>query len=327
MKKTLVALSVLMAASSAHAIELYSNDTSSVNLKGEVDAFIIGGEVDIEGVAEKVKADPAVDMWGYIQFDYEHKLSDSVSAFGSFEIESDGNNAVFDDVVAGINGSFGKFSIGETGDALDATEKDDITNEAFYGQPGSALESKGKGVRYQNSFGGLALSLDAQTTSASEGNEYGISGNYDLGDFEIGAAYQDGSDGKFVAAVALSAQLGDLYLATRYSEYEGNGDFDFAGNTDTKVQFASHEGSVIGLAAAYQMDKTRYYGTYHLIEGDKNAAGDSIDADINAFTLGVDYAVMSDLLVFAEYQYAETEGVNVTNADVSAYMLGAYLSF
>lgn len=326
MKKTLVALSVLMAATSAQAIEIYSSDVSSVNLKGEIDAYVIGGEVDPDGATE-TKADPSVDMWGYIQFDYEHKLSDSVSAFGSFEIESDGSDAVFDDVVAGLNTSYGKFSIGETGDALDATEKDDITNEGFYGQPGSDLESKGKGIRYQQSFGAFDLSLDAQTTTESQDNEYGISGNYNFGDFEVGAAYIEGDDDDYIAAIGASAQLGDLYLATRYSDYEGKADFEFSGNTETKFALPEHEGSVIGAAAAYQMDKTRLYGTYHFIDGDKDMNGDSIDAEVNAFTLGVDYAVMSDLLVFAEYQYAEMEGDSVTDVDATIYMVGAYLSF
>lgn len=326
MKKTLVALSVLMAASSAHAIELYSNDTSSVNLKGEIDAYVIGGEVDPDGAAEKTEADPSVDMWGYIQFDYEHKLSDSVSAFGSFEIESDGNDAVFDDVVAGINSPYGKFSIGETGDALDATEKDDITNEGFYGQPGSALESKGKGIRYQKSFGGFDLSLDAQTTTESEGNEYGISGNYNLGDFEIGAAYVEGQDDDHIAAIGASAQLGDLYLATRYSDYEGRADFEFSGNTEDTIALPEHEGSVIGAAVAYQIDKTRLYGTYHFIEADKDMEGNDSDAEMNAFTVGIDYAVISDLLLFAEYQYAEIDDSTI-DGDGSVYLVGAYLSF
>ncbi len=326
MKKTLVALSVLMAATSAQAIEIYSNDVSSVNLKGEIDAYVKGGEVDLDN-ADKVKADPSVDMWGYIQFDYEHKLSDSVSAFGSFEIESDGSDAVFDDVVAGLNTSYGKFSIGETGDALDVTEKDDITNEGFYGQPGSDLESKGKGIRYQQSFGAFDLSLDAQTTTESQDNEYGISGNYNFGDFEVGAAYVEGNDDDYIAAIGASAQLGDLYLATRYSDYEGRAKFKFAGNTDSEIALPDHEGSAIGVALAYQLDKTRLYGTYHFIDGDKDMNGNDIDAEMNGFVVGADYAVMSDLLVFAEYQYAEVDDSATLDGDASLYIVGAYLSF
>ena len=326
MKKTLVALSVLMAATSAQAIEIYSNDVSSVNLKGEIDAYVVGGEVNPDG-GVKSEADPNVEMWGYIQFDYEHKLSDSVSAFGSFEIESDGSDAVFDDVVAGLNTSYGKFSIGETGDALDATEKDDITNEGFYGQPGSDLESKGKGIRYQQSFGAFDLSLDAQTTTDSAGNEYGISGNYNFGDFEVGAAYVEGEGDDYIAAIGASAQLGDLYLATRYSDYEGKADFEFSGKTEDKVALPEHEGSAIGVALAYQLDKTRLYGTYHFIEADKDMDGNNSDAEMNAFTVGVDYAVMSDLLVFGEYQYAEVDDSATIDGDASIYMVGAYLSF
>lgn len=128
MKKTLVALSVLAAAANVNAAEIYSTDASKVSLKGEVDAYL--ATTDIDNGSTKTKKDPYVAVWGKIQLDAEHKVSDTLTSFASFEIESgtdvyDGsntNNASFDDIYIGVKTDTWGVAVGEVGDLADSQD-------------------------------------------------------------------------------------------------------------------------------------------------------------------------------------------------------------
>ena len=101
MKKTLLALAIAATATSVNAAEIYANDDTKVGLKGEVDIYLTTSEVDqIAGGSKKEEAD--VSTWAKIQLDAEQKLNDQFTAFASFEIESKGSDAKFDDVLVGF---------------------------------------------------------------------------------------------------------------------------------------------------------------------------------------------------------------------------------
>ncbi|CAH8196628.1 Putative qsr prophage outer membrane porin [Vibrio aestuarianus] len=335
MKKTLLALLVASAATSVSAVELYSSDTSTLAIKGEVDGYLRTSEVEVTGKA-KDKEDLNVDYWAYAQVDYEHKLNDSVSAFGSFEIETSGSNAVFDDVVAGFKGNFGKVSIGETGDALDAIEKTDISNEGpYFGTPGHELESKGKGLRYQVDAGPVAISLDWQSTSADNSDDaYGISVDWNFGMGSVGVAYVDygklagATVDSSVAGIALGINPVDaLFLGLSYTDYENIAYAVTGGsNSDIKGELPAHDGQSFGFAISYDFEPVKIYATYALIDGD-NIAGTKVDAELNSYLLGVDYTVMDNLNVFLEYTAAEIDGTSVVKTDANQTILGMYLSF
>ncbi|MCG6403618.1 porin, partial [Vibrio fluvialis] len=91
MKKTLLALAVATISTSALAAgNIYDDGTTAFNVKGEIDTYVSAADTKTttSGVATKNSTDADIDLWAKIQIDATHKLNDSVTAFGSFEIEN-----------------------------------------------------------------------------------------------------------------------------------------------------------------------------------------------------------------------------------------------
>jgi len=336
MKKTLLALSVMIATGSASAAEIYGSDTTKVSLKGEVDAYLAADEVD------DVKSNADVSTWAKIQLDAEHKVNETFTAFASFEIEGDDSYLDLDDVFVGLETDTWGVAVGEVGDfgdSVDAIQKDDITNEGNYPYATSHhTESKGKGISLKGEFvEGLTLIVDAHTQSDDAvDNTYGISADYAFANYSIGATYTAGDtyttndDGDVtstldysVAGVSVSAEFSGLYLAATYSAYEG---IDSFGYWDTDNHMS---GDSYGVAASYQLDKTRLYTTYSFTSSDENTAtGVNADVDVANFVVGVDYALAKNILVFAEYQAAEFDDAAASDKlDAYTATAGVYYTF
>ncbi|OEF24209.1 porin [Vibrio rumoiensis] len=324
MKKTLLALAVstIAFAGSVNAAELYSSDTTSVKLSGEVDTYLKTGDLKFEG-QPKDKSDPNAAIWAKTQFDVDYKISTNNTAFLSFEVEGDGDaGAKFDDVYAGFtNNTFGTFTIGEAGDSFDALEKTDITNEGIYAGTIESEDSS-NAIRWQKAFGGLALSADAQTNTDSDDNVYALSGDWTITDaFSVGAGYATSGSDAYTTALSASAQFGDLYLAASASQYKNfGGDFEFTGETEKTFNVDITEGNTYGIAAAYQMNETRFYGSYALVD-------DDTDVKFNAYTVGIDHSIIDNVLVFVEYTGVTGDDTTGNDTTGNLYMLGAYLTF
>lgn len=347
MKKTLVALSILAAsAGSAQAFELYNQDGTLVAIKGEVDIYLQTSEIDMKDNTLDSTQDAHIYTWAYTQIDFEHKINDSVTAFGSFEIEGDGNStAAFDDVVAGFKGNFGKVSFGETGSSYAALEKTEVSNEqAEFDVVYNSTESAGKGLRYEITVAeSLALSADVQTVSDEDSeNNYAVAADYGFGDFSVAAAYlKSGAtdkgkvnevEGGNAYGISASADISDLYVAATFTAYDGQGDVNVSGgnNENVKLELGNHEGTSMGVALAYTINDARIYGAYQMIDADKDMDGNKLDAEGTNFYIGADYAIISDLTAYVEYGQAEITGKDVIAAkdgSVSNVTAGIYLSF
>ncbi|WP_159654358.1 porin [Vibrio atypicus] len=339
MKKTLVALAIL-AAGSANAFELYNQDGTSVAVKGEVDLYVQTSEAQKDGEA-KSKENAHVYTWAYAQIDFEHALNDDVAVFGSFEIEGDGNSAAkFDDVVGGFKGDFGKLSIGETGSSYGALEKAEVSNEqAEFDVVYNSSESAGKGIRFETTVAeNLALSADIQTRADEDDDaNYAVSADYATDAFSVAVAYlASGDQGKKTdpdyveggSAYGISASLDvieNLYLAATFTKYDGQGEVGVSGgnNDGVKLEFANHEGTSMGLAAAYTIDKARIYAAYHQVQADKLADGTKLDDTATGYYVGADYAVLSNVTAYLEYGAADVENVG----DYSNVIAGMYIAF
>ncbi|MDD9179283.1 MULTISPECIES: porin [Aliivibrio] len=345
MKKTLLALAVMTAASGANAFELYNQDGTSVSMKGEVDIYLQTSEIDMKDNSLDSTQDAHIYTWAYTQIDFEHKINDSVTAFGSFEIEGDGNSAAaFDDVVAGFKGNFGKVSLGETGSSYGVLEKTEVSNEQVeFDVVYNSSESKGKGARYEITvLESLALSADLQTRTNSgdkgEKSDYALSADYTFGDFSVAAAYLDSGKvnkadkGGNAFGVSASADISDLYVAATFTSYEGQGDVGVSGgnNDNVKLELGNHEGTSMGIALAYTINDARIYGAYQMIDADKDMDGNKLDAEGTNFYVGADYAIISNLTAYVEYGQAEITGKDVIvtkDGSVSNVTAGIYLSF
>lgn len=342
MKKTLLALAIMAAAGSVSAAEIYSTDASKVSLGGEVDAYLATTEKEDLATGANTKTDADVNVWAKIQLDAEHKLNDSLTAFASFEIESGSgydstdNNAKFDDVYAGVKTDTWGVAVGEVGDlaeSMDATQKDDITNEGNYmgSTGGHHKESAGHGFVFKGQFvDGLVLVADVNTDgNENVDNTYGVSADYSISNYSIGASFVTGDAAQdvdySVMGVSASAEFGALYLAATYAIYEGNNNYGYWDLASGDY----HSGSTMGVAASYQLDKTRLYTTYsYAIADEDTVTGQSFADDIEStnLVLGADYALMDNILVFAEYQMGDIDSGSETR-DASNMVAGVYYAF
>ncbi|MBY7731039.1 porin [Vibrio splendidus] len=338
MKKTLLALAIAATATSVNAAEIYSNDDTKVGLKGEVDIYLTQSEVDnVSGVGSE-KKDADVSTWAKIQLDAEQKLNDQFTAFASFEIESDGSNAKFDDVLAGFKTDTWGMAFGETGDlaeSADAIQKDDITNEGNYmgSTGGHHKESSGHGAVFKGQFvEGFTIVADINT-EATDGvdNTYGISADYAFSNFSIGASYIAGDAAENVdyllTGVSASAEFGGLYLAATYAQYEGNQGY---GYWDLASGYGN--GETMGVAAAYQLDSVRLYTTYAVATTDEHVSTTGVvssisDVDSTNLVVGADYAFRNNILFFAEYQTADFEVDGGADLDADGVTAGVYYTF
>jgi outer membrane pore protein E/outer membrane porin protein LC len=332
MKKTLLALALAgISTSTLAAGNIYDDGTTALNLKGEIDTYLSTAETKTTtgGSSTTNKAELDVDLWAKIQIDATHKLNDSVSAFGSFEIQNgngfdgwqgvvnDDNSMQTDDLYFGFNigENFGVAAgeIGDFGDSLDAITIDN-TNEGFGYMDDfvSSLESAGHGVSLKYTTGGLKLIADTYVSSdEDEDSAYGVSAEYALNDmFTLGASFQDqgnrgnGTDHS-IMGVAASLSLGDFSAAANYVTE------DITGATDLDTVSA-----VLG----YQIEKVRVYTSIGMTEGDA-------DQEINYFTVGADYAVSSNLLAFAEYSDLENKTDNINKTESDGFVAGMYFTF
>ncbi|MCG9557156.1 MULTISPECIES: porin [Vibrio] len=333
MKKTLIALALAgISTSTLAAGNIYDDGTTAFNVKGEIDTYLSTGEATIKetGKADvNAKSDLDVDLWAKIQIDATHKLSDSVSAFGSFEVENgngfgiwegkfdDDNSVSTDDLYFGFNigENFGIAAgeVGDFGDSLDAVTLDN-TNEGFGYMDDfvSSLESAGHAVSAKYTTGGLKLIADTYLSSDEDADvAYGVSAEYTFDEmFTLGATYQDqgnrgnGTDYSVMGAKA-GLTLGNFGAAVNYI-FE---DIDGASDLDT-----------ISAALDYQIEKVRLYTSFGFTDGDN-------DQEITYYTVGTDYAVSSNISAFVEYSDYENKVDNANLVEGDAVIAGMYYTF
>ncbi|WP_394246979.1 porin [Vibrio profundi] len=341
MKKTILAVLLATSATSVAAGDIYSTDTTNVALKGEVDAYL--ATTDIQGT----KTDLDVNVWAKVQMDVEQKLTEDLTSFASFEIESgswyDGtnNSAKFDDVHIGIKSDSWGVAIGEVGDvadSADAIEKDDITNEGNYmgSAGGHHRESKGNGIVAKTKFGPMTFVADINTAEDEDVDAtFGFSADYANDIFSVGASFIQGetdTDEEYeLYGVSASAEFSGVYLAATYAEFKGADSFGFyktAGTTSNDGQWnesTSYElvdGNTLGLAAAYQINDARIYTTYAIASVDNTTA--NTYGDTTNWVIGADYAVASNITAFAEYQQGDADWATDESMTV---VTGVYYSF
>ncbi|WP_394126269.1 porin [Vibrio hepatarius] len=324
MKKTILAVLLATSATSVAAGDIYSTDTTNVALKGEVDAYL--ATTDIKGT----KTDLDVNVWAKVQMDVEQKLTEDLTSFASFEIESgswyDGtnNSAKFDDVHIGIKSDNWGVAIGEVGDvadSADAIEKDDITNEGNYmgSAGGHHRESKGNGIVAKTKFGPMTFVADVNTAEDENTDAtFGFSADYANDVVSVGASFvqgeTDANEDYELYGVSASTEFNGLYLAATYADFKGTEGFGFYKTS------AYAEGSTFGLAASYSIQKTRIYTTYANADVESNVE----NGNVSNFVVGADYSIASNILAFAEYQQGDADWAT---DDSMTVVTGVYYSF
>ena len=345
MKKTLLALAVATVSTSALAAgNIYDDGTTAFNVKGEIDTYLSAGDATktVAGKAEKIESDLDVDLWAKIQIDATHKLSDSVTAFGSFEIENgngfgiwegkfdDDNSVSTDDLyfgfTAGENFGIAAGEIGDFGDSLDAITLDN-TNEGFGYMDDfvSSLESAGHGISMKYTTGGLKLIADSYLTSKEDEDvAYGVSAEYAFNDmFTLGASYQDQGNRASTELPDGTKIAYDDYSVMGAKAALTLGNFGAAVNyifEDIEVAGTDADLDTISASLDYKIDKARLYTSFGFTDGDD-------DQELNYYTIGTDYSVSSNILAFIEYSDYEKKFDNANKFEGDAVIAGMYYTF
>ncbi|WP_375751205.1 porin [Vibrio sp. HN007] len=335
MNKKIIALAVAFVATGANAATIYENDQTAVSLKGEIDTYL--SKYETKGVASPKKTDADIDLWAKIQIDAKHQLNEDISVIGSFEMENgngflpgdnDSNSVSTDDLYVGAmfgeNFGIAVGEIGDFGDSLDAIIIDN-TNEGvgYVDDVASRFESKGHAVSIKYATENLKLIADTYLhQDEDKDSTYGLSAAYEMAGFYAGASYQDhgnrhayaetNNGDNTVMGVKLGYGIGGFSIATHYVKEEIN----------------SVDVDVWGVAADYQINDVRLYTS--LYSGEVDTTKD----DLDAYTVGVDYAISDNLTAFVEYSSSEgttfvaenTPGF-VKDSETDVAVAGVYYTF
>ncbi|NRP45845.1 Porin [Aliiroseovarius sp. xm-v-225] len=284
MKKILIATTALVATAGYAAAD--------INLSGAVAAGF--KYADIDTVDEKLIAH--VDYTLTIAMSGE---TDGGLTFGAdLTVYGDESSTLNGgDLVAYIEGGFGKFSAGNVGSAVDATLG--LGDLGFDGLSTdnvaeALIDANDQGtLMYKGTFGDFAvaasynMSVDGTDPNAADAaNEFSIAATYNMGDYDFGLGYDERGD---VVTVKAGANVSG---------------FDI----DALASFGDNDVSAYGLTAGYTMGATTVTAAYSKAEAGL--------AEVEAFGVGVAY----DLGGGAKIKGGIAEVADVTVADLGITM-------
>ncbi|MGN1281502.1 MAG: porin [Succinivibrio sp.] len=217
MKKSILALAVVTAASSATAATVYDKDGTSLTIGGRVQSVVYNGPADTAEIAHK---DAGLVNSARFSIEGSAKINDSVSGIGYTEWDmADGNKAATGDSIStreqyvGADfGSYGKLLLGKTYDAAnEVLAATDIFEDFGARLQGDINGDRRTGMfRYIYDDNGIFASLSYQTASDDtpvEGEEVNVKGGFaaSLGytfenvlfgplAFKVGYSYVKGQD-------------------------------------------------------------------------------------------------------------------------------------
>ncbi len=316
-----VLLCMLVAFQSHAEIELYADETKSVLLTGGVDTYAdLFRESESDNPEQEKNEDFDLYIEAYAEFQYSHQLTDGLMTFGAFEVysfedEFEERTTELDDVYIGVSGQFGSLYLGEAEDSVDVVGLlTDISNDGVYAID-SLYEEEGLGVKYEYIYNDTFLfSADMQDSGEEDvDREYSVAISYQTDSFNVSAMYTDAGDfmGFDLNAYAVGAAYRNetFYVGAIYSDYngpysQGNGYF--------------MSGQSWSLAGSYTMNGIRGYTTV-LLDNDEDS-----NASATAYTIGVDYLVHEDMLIFAEYTGSSHD---VDDWTTSSGVVGVFYKF
>ncbi|OEF08268.1 porin [Vibrio genomosp. F10] len=349
MKKTLLALSVMVAATSAQAgIEVYNNEGVTVNLKGDIEVVYVQDiGVDKEFQQEIQDAD--------FGFDVRYAVNDEFQFGGYWEFDgasgdvTDGKSSsadVGDVYVAMYSQSYGSVKVGRTCGALDdagvGSDYQFGINSFFSNDSSFCADEM---VRYDIDtgmfYGTLALAQDKRSVDkmGKDGSYFDLKAGVRVADFDFTAYYGDATlknrTSSTTSDVVVSGPGGDYTISNTVTTAQPQADDSLLG---LEARFAGVENLNLEIAY-YQIDVK--------VAGSDKVKSDTIalaaDYTIDAVKLAAGYSVsgndvansddLSKWFVNAGYGFAPntTAYVEVGGDDVSAndtgFAVGVKASF
>lgn len=262
MKKTLVALSVIMAATSAQAIELYNQDGASVNMGGDIEVRY--KKAKDNGSEFKQEIDDSD-----LNFDIRYAVNDQFSVGGYWELNDlstkDGKGG--DAYVSFISADYGTVKVGKTCTQLDDSG---IGSDFTFGIASFINDSEvfcsDEIVRWDldkgNFYGGLALAQDKNGNTALDDDSTYFDGKlgYRVADFDFTGFFGSGEVTKGASTVdekawSLQAKftgVENLELAAAFYNLDVEGE-----TVDTIAVAATYALESVELAAGYSNSKVK----------------------------------------------------------------------
>jgi outer membrane protein OmpT len=313
MKKTLVALAVLVAAGSVNAAEVFKSDEGSVDFYGQLRQELKKND-DNDATLKSGSSRAGVKV--------NYKASDDLSVLGLIEFNIN-DTAAFTTRkhTVGLSGDFGTVTVGK-----DSILTDDVwgaENSYFYGGTSVLPEADGFGVNWlQQAMVKYVLEAEAGWLKAAY--------SYDNGDanpttFEVFAGtsfdaisvyggfglitdkttsttgYSTTIDPKTGMGTAIKStkdsEIKHVMLTVSYAadKFDVGATYWHAENENKKVNYTLETDSLV-VAGSYKVaDKTKVYGGYEFV-GDYQAA----DKDFTNLYAGVEYKLSGWARVYAE---------------------------
>jgi predicted porin len=305
MKKTLLALSVMFAATSAQAIEIYNQDGVTVGLHGDVEV-VYKNETTRSSFQQEIQdAD--------FGFDVRYAVSDSLQVGGYWEFDGSKHTnaeetANGDTYVAFYSDSYGSIKFGRLCTALDDAG---IGSDFQYGIS-SFLENNAspcadEAVRYDYDNGSFYGTLgfiqdkvdeDGKNVANSDVEYFDIKAGYRVADFDFTVYYGD------IDQVAANSDESNLGLEARYAGIENLGLAVAYYAVDSDA--ANNDSSTIALNAEYSMDKWTFAGGYSIGDHDNDVN------DLDSWYVNSGYGIAPNTTA-----YAELGGDDAKNSDVA----------
>ncbi|MEX0336598.1 porin [Vibrio tubiashii] len=321
MKKTLVALSVLAAASAQAGIEIYNQDGVTVNLKGDIEVTYQNSKKSSSMTQQIEDAD--------FGFDVRYAMNDQVSFGAYWEFDgSSSNNAEDtkngDTYVALYTQDFGSFKVGRLCTAIDDAgidNSDQFGVNAFFDNSDLACGDEALRYDYDNGsfYGTLAYrqnKLTGSTDNATSGedNSYiDAKAGYRVADFDFTVFYAD--------AEQVSAKLDETLLAleVRYGGFENINLEAAYYNVDIDTAGTSHDNRTYAVAADYTLDKWTFSTGYSDTEY-------GVDKKDETVLFGnVAYALAPNTKAYVEIAKVDSDKTTIVNDNLAA--IGVEASF
>lgn len=334
MKKTLIALSVLVAAGSVNAAEIYNKDGNTFDFGGAIEAQY--KKSTTPDADPKLQIDDAE-----FYFDLKRQVNDNVKVLGYWKFDGiDGNakvgenneNSVLGNAYAGFETNFGTFTFGIQDTVMDGAG---VGNDFEFG-PASKVEDAN--FNYDNvamyAYDKGMFFLSAATVI--DGDE-----KTDFVDGKIGFRPVEGLEVRLFAldATTQKGQADEKEVAT----YALQGQYVF-GNFDIEASYAAGDASVknvdngkkvdtkiLAIAGAYNM------GDYQFNLGASQTDNEDLKDSYNEYFANVKYAVAANSTVYFEVGsntgYYDTvtkaqadKGANTKDFDIG-YVAGIQVTF
>ncbi len=317
MKKTLIALSVLVAAGSVNAATtVYENDGYKVGVHGEIAIHYEQAEGTDEDAA--ILIDDAD-----FGFDVESAINEDMAVIASIDVKggedaADAETFEFDDVWVGVKTGAVTAKVGKQVTIIDdfglsndqafgLNTAEDLAFDAFTAKETEVVRvNYDSGEMFYGAFDAV-LKSDGDDTTDDEGTQYDLNAGVRFGDADIALTYSDSNeiagadiDGTFIG-VKGAYTLGDVVLSAVYTNADVE-DYDIT-SYGANIQYTMDKfGFNFGMVNTNLNDEAEAYAV---------ANGEAYNEDYSEYYANVTYAVAKNATVFFEVQDSDVEDMDM----------------